>query len=202
LKTYVATSNGGKLHELQAIFAGSTLELPTFPGYVAVPEGDSSYTENALRKARGLQRQLRDAGIAAWVLADDSGLEVAALGGRPGVLSARYAGEAASWAERRKHLLDELRGLPASERGARFVSHLSHLALVHADGSELVAAGVVDGSIATEELGAGGFGYDPIFFYPPAGTTFAQMSEEAKNHCSHRRLAAGHLLGLLDMHAR
>ncbi|HUZ49419.1 MAG TPA: non-canonical purine NTP pyrophosphatase [Candidatus Dormibacteraeota bacterium] len=199
MTTYVATSNSGKLHELQTIFAGSTLELATFPGYVAVPEGDSSYTENALRKARGLQRQLREAGIAAWVLADDSGLEVAALGGRPGVLSARYAGEDASWAERRKHLLDELRGLPVSARGARFVSHV---ALVHADGSELVAAGVVDGSIATEELGAGGFGYDPVFFYPPAGTTFAQMSEEAKNRCSHRRLAADHLLGLLDMHVR
>jgi len=199
LKTYVATSNNGKLHELQAIFAGSKLELATFPGYVAVAEGDSSYTENALRKARGLQRQLREAGIAAWVLADDSGLEVAALGGRPGVLSARYAGEDASWAERRKHLLDELRGVPVSARGARFVSHV---ALVHADGSELVAAGAVDGSIATEELGAGGFGYDPVFFYPPAGTTFAQMSEEAKNRCSHRRLAADHLLGLLDVHVR
>ena len=199
MKTYVATSNSGKLQELHAIFAGSTLELVTFPGYVAVPEGDSSYTENALRKARGLQQQLHDAEIAAWVLADDSGLEVAALDGRPGVLSARYAGEDASWAERRARLLDELRGLPASARGARFVSHV---ALVHADGSELVATGVVDGSIATEELGAGGFGYDPVFLYPPTGATFAQMSEEAKNRCSHRRLAADHLLDLLDKHVR
>ncbi len=199
MKTYVATSNSGKLHELQAIFAGSPLELATFPGYVAVPEGDSSYAENALRKARGLQRQLRDAEIAAWVLADDSGLEVDALGGRPGVLSARYAGEEASWAERRAHLLHELRGLSASARGARFVSHV---ALVSADGSELVAQGAVEGSIATQEFGAGGFGYDPIFLYAPAATTFAQMSEEAKNRCSHRRIAADNLLELLDLHVR
>ncbi len=199
MKTYVATSNGGKLHEMQAIFAGSRLELATFPGYVAVPEGDVSYTENALRKARGLQRQLREAGIAAWVLADDSGLEVTALEGRPGVLSARYAGEDATWAERRARLLDELRGQPASARGASFVSHV---ALVGADGSELVAAGVVEGSIAIEELGAGGFGYDPVFFYPPAGTTFAQMSEQAKNRCSHRRLAADRLLELLESRVR
>jgi len=199
MKTYVATNNLGKLAEMQAIFAGSPLELMTYPAYVSASEGESSYTENALLKARSLQRQLRGAGIAAAVIADDSGLEVAALDNRPGVLSARYAGEHATWAERRAHLLCELEQLPDASRVARFVSHI---AVVLNDGREVVAAGAVAGIIAREEHGEGGFGYDPIFFYEPAKMTFAQMSEAAKNRCSHRRHAADNLLKALVAHGR
>jgi XTP/dITP diphosphohydrolase len=198
MKTYVATKNLGKLEEMRAIFAGSPLELETFPDYCAVPEGESEYIGNALLKARALQQQLQAAGIRAAVLADDSGLEVAALGGRPGVLSARYAGEDATWEVRRGTLLGELRGVPADQRGARFVSAL---ALVLDNGDEIVADGTVSGFITQEERGERGFGYDPIFLYPPAGLTFAEMSEDRKNRCSHRRRAAEHLLALLRVHA-
>jgi len=198
MKTYVATKNDGKLAEMRAIFDSSPLELETFPAYVAVTEGESDYISNALLKARALQRQLHDAGIRAAVIADDSGLEIAALGGRPGVLSARYAGEHATWNERRRALLDELRDVPYSRRGARFVSAL---ALVLEDGSELVADGSVDGLITRKECGEHGFGYDPLFLYPPAGLTFAELSDERKNRCSHRRRAAEHLLALLSVHA-
>ncbi|MHB8146978.1 MAG: RdgB/HAM1 family non-canonical purine NTP pyrophosphatase [Vulcanimicrobiaceae bacterium] len=199
MNIYVATSNPGKLAEMQAIFAGSPLELITYPEYVAAAEGESSYTENALRKARSLQEQLRAIGIVACVLADDSGLEVEALENRPGVLSARYGGENATWDERRAHLLHELEQRPDASRDARFISHI---ALILDDGLEIVAAGAVGGLIAEEERGEGGFGYDSIFFYQPANMTFGQMSEAAKNRCSHRRRAADNLLKVLALHGR
>jgi len=101
LKTFVATKNLGKLDEMKAIFAGSPLELDTYPLYADVAEGAESYAENAALKARALFKQLQDAGIRAAVIADDSGIEVAALDGRPGVLSARYGGPDATWPQRR-----------------------------------------------------------------------------------------------------
>ncbi len=192
--TYVATKNRGKLAELEAIFQGGHLALATYDGYADVVEGADGYVENARLKARALMRQLRQAGIDAAVLADDSGLEVDALDGRPGVLSARYAGADASWPERRAALLRELRGLPVGERGAHFVSVL---VLVLPTGEEIVAEGIVDGAITEQECGASGFGYDPIFFYPPSRRTFAEMSEEQKNRVSHRRRAADALLRAL-----
>src|SRR5579883_1583783 len=108
LKTYVATKNLGKLMELKAIFAGSELELDTFPLYAEAPEEEDNYAGNAESKARALHAQLRSAGIRGAVLADDSGIEVRALGGRPGVLSARYGGRQITWPERREKLLEEL----------------------------------------------------------------------------------------------
>ena len=101
MRTFVATRNDGKLRELREIFAGSPLELETYPDYVDVVEDATSYVGNALRKARSLAAQLAAAGIEVPVLADDSGLEIDALGGRPGVLSARYAGKKTSWPQRR-----------------------------------------------------------------------------------------------------
>ncbi len=110
LKTFVATKNLGKLQEIRAIFAGSELDLDTFPLYAQAPETEDTYAGNALCKARALWMQLRDAGVHGAVLADDSGLEVAALGDRPGVLSARYGGKDISWPARRGMLLEELQG--------------------------------------------------------------------------------------------
>ena len=191
IRTFVATSNPGKLAEFEAIFADSPLVLCVYPGYRAVPEGERDYAENALLKARALRRTLQDAGIDGAVIADDSGLEVRALGGRPGVLSARYGGESATWEDRRALLLREMNEQPQQARAARFVSCI---ALVLPDGRTLVARGTLNGSIATASFGGGGFGYDPIFFYEPAQMTLAQMTPAEKNRCSHRYHAAQMLL--------
>ncbi|MGZ3497462.1 MAG: non-canonical purine NTP pyrophosphatase [Vulcanimicrobiaceae bacterium] len=194
MKTFVATKNLGKLDEMRAIFAGSPLELDTYPLYADIVEGEHSYRENASLKARALHRQLNGAGVRGAVLADDSGLEVEALGGRPGVLSARYAGKDATWPQRRELLLDELRDVPEERRGARFVCAMT---LILEDGTELESFADVCGSIADSVHGRFGFGYDPVFFYPPAAKTFAELAEEEKNRVSHRRRAADALLAQL-----
>jgi XTP/dITP diphosphohydrolase len=195
MKTYVATKNHGKLVEMQAILAGSPLELETYRDYRDVVEGESSYVDNALLKARGLAGQLREAGISAAVLADDSGIEVEAMGNRPGVLSARYAGEDASWTQRLALMLNELRDTPDERRDGRFVCVM---ALVLPDSSEVIAKGIVEGIIAREAHGSAGFGYDPIFFFPPRGCTFAELTAQEKNLVSHRRHAAEALLASLQ----
>lgn len=184
----------GKLAELRAIFAGSTLTACIYERYADVVEGESSFEENALLKGRSLARQLRDAGIESPVLGDDSGLEIAALGGRPGVLSARYAGESATWPQRRAALLDELRDAPDDARAGCFVCVM---ALVLPDGTELIARGSVDGRITRRERGSGGFGYDPIFVPNGEAQSFAEMTEGKKNAVSHRRRAADALLAKL-----
>jgi XTP/dITP diphosphohydrolase len=191
LKTYVATKNLGKLDEMRAIFAGSELELDTYPLYAEAPEPEDNYAGNAESKARSLYEQLREAGVRGAVLSDDSGIEVAALGGRPGVLSARFAGKDATWPQRREKLLDELANVPANQRAAKFCCAMM---LVLETGEEFSGYGEVDGVVTSEEQGRFGFGYDPIFFYPPANTTFALMTEEEKNRVSHRRRAAEALL--------
>jgi XTP/dITP diphosphohydrolase len=194
MKAYVATKNAGKLAELRAIFDGSPLELHAYDGYGDVVEDAGSYRGNALLKARALARQLRDAGIDAGAVGDDSGFEVDALDGRPGVYSARYGGAGASWPQRRARLLNEMRDVPESKRGARFVSAL---AFVEPGGEELTSFGTVEGRVFEEERGARGFGYDPLFYYPPRGCTFAELSTDEKNAVSHRRAAANELLEAL-----
>jgi non-canonical purine NTP pyrophosphatase (RdgB/HAM1 family) len=194
VKTYVATKNVGKLAELRQIFAGSVLQLDAYDAYAGVVEDADSYVGNALLKARGLARQLREAGIAAAAIADDSGLEVDALGGRPGVYSARYAGADALWTRRRARLLEEMVGIPESKRGARFVSAM---ALVLPGNEEFTSLGSVAGRVAKDERGGGGFGYDPLFLYEPCGSTFAELTADEKNAVSHRREAADELLRAL-----
>jgi XTP/dITP diphosphohydrolase len=154
------------------------LDLSGFPAVVLPPEGARSYVDNALGKARAVA-----AATGALALADDSGLEVDALGGRPGVLSARYGGEAASDAERCAALLRELVAVPPERRTARY---RCVVALRAASGREATVEGTVDGIVLTECRGSGGFGYDPLFYYPPLGATFAELSSEAKHAVSHR----------------
>ena len=184
LKTFVASKNLGKIAELREIFAGSEIDLDTYPLYAEPVEGEKSYAENAAIKARRLHEQLRDAGVKGAVLADDSGLEVAALDGRPGVLSARYLGDDASWSARREGLLAELTGVPSDKRAAKFCCAMM---LVLDDGVELTGNGEVEGFISDAERGKFGFGYDPIFWYPPAEKTFAELDDVEKNRVSHRR---------------
>lgn len=191
MKLFVATKNPGKIRELKAILAGSEFELIAYDAYADVDERSPSYIGNAVLKARALSAQLQAIGLTQAVLADDSGLEVEALDDRPGVRSARYAGSESTWPQRRAQLLSELDGLSGERRGARFVCVMAALL----PGRELVTAiGAVEGRITEREQGERGFGYDPIFFYPPRSCTFAQLSEEEKNAISHRRRAADALV--------
>jgi XTP/dITP diphosphohydrolase len=194
MRTFVATKNAGKLREMRAIFEGSPLQLETFVDYRDVEETSDSYEGNASLKALALYEQLRAAGIEAAVLADDSGLEVDALGGRPGIYSARYGGENLTWPNRRALLLDELADVVPEGRGARFVSAL---ALVEPHGRARTVRGIVEGRITEHEAGEHGFGYDPLFWYPPRSRTFAQLDPGDKNRVSHRQRAADALLASL-----
>jgi XTP/dITP diphosphohydrolase len=198
VKTYLATTNAGKLAELRAIFSGSPLDLSVFPGYAAPIEDANDYAGNARLKALALRAQLPPDAAGAAVLADDSGLELEALGGRPGVLSARYAGKNATWPRRRAALLAELERLGSPDRRARFVCAMT---LVLPDGEMLAGTGTVEGTIAQRATGRAGFGYDPLFIYPPRGRTFAQLRPQEKNAISHRRRAADALLAALRLRA-
>ncbi len=145
-------------------------------------EGEASYADNALGKARAVARATGEI-----ALADDSGIEVDALGGRPGVLSARYGGDGLSDPERCLVMLNEMTGVPVEGRGARF---RCLIAIVCARrGLETTLEGVVEGVLLDTPRGAGGFGYDPLFFYPPLGKSFAELSAEEKNRVSHRARA-------------
>jgi XTP/dITP diphosphohydrolase len=194
VKTFVATQNAGKLRELRAIFSGSELELAKPRKYAAVVEDADSYAGNALLKARALAATLQERNIEGLVLADDSGLEVDALEGKPGIYSARYGGADIGWPERRAALLAEVRGVPPYRRAARFVCAL---ALIEPGREPIVVTGQVTGYLLEVESGAGGFGYDPLFFHPPSGRSFAALSENEKNAVSHRRRAADALLSAL-----
>ncbi len=177
------------------MLAGSPLDLHTYAAYRDPDEGHESYIDNALLKARALRSQLHDAGITdAAVLADDSGIELDALGGGPGVDSAVYAGAGTAWPRRLATMMREVATHEAGSRGARFVCVM---ALILPEGREIVVQGDVRGEIARELRGENGFGYDPLFFYPPIGKTFGQIPEHEKNQLSHRGRAARALLDAL-----
>ena len=178
-KLIVATKNKGKLKEIREILDGvEVIGLCDLPLSLDIVEDGSTFEENALKKAEVLMREL-----SAPVLADDSGLEVDALGGRPGVFSARYAGENASDEDNMNKLLDELGNTPTDQRGARFVCVMC---LVTPDGKHYTARGETKGRILNAPQGENGFGYDPIFFLPEYGCTSAELSMEEKNKISHR----------------
>ena len=189
----LASNNAHKLAEYRALFAGLpfVLQVPEDLGLTLdVAETGRTFTENAVLKARAFARA---AGVAA--LADDSGLEVDALGGLPGTRSRRYAGEDATDAERMALLLERLRGVATAERTARF---RCVIAVAAADGSLLGSVeGVVEGLIAAEPRGTHGFGYDPVFRLPERGCTMAELSPEEKNAISHRAQAAAAARDLL-----
>ncbi|GAC1303514.1 MAG: XTP/dITP diphosphatase [Vulcanimicrobiaceae bacterium] len=188
---YAATKNTGKLDELRAIFAEAGWRIEDYARYADVAEGTRSYAENAALKARGLYATLAEGGEPAPVLGDDSGLEVAALDGRPGILSARYGGQLATWRERRQALLLELQGSGGVDRRARFVCALH---FITADGREFAVCDELPGSLSAAERGHGGFSYDAIFV--PAGMrkTFAELTDVEKNRISHRARAARRLV--------
>lgn len=179
----VATRNDHKLRELRELLPGVELD-PLPPEVELPPEQALTFSENALGKARAAQ-----ATTGRPAIADDSGIEAHGLGGRPGVRSARYAGEDASDEENLSKLLDEV-----GAQGDRRVAYVAVIALVDEGGNESVFEGRCEGTLATEPRGTGGFGYDPAFIPDDTGPddvrTMAELSPQEKNEISHRGRAA------------
>ena len=179
----VASSNEGKVREYRALAgtfdAGVALQLlPKFDGLPKFVEAAPTFAENAVGKALHYSRL-----CPGLLIADDSGLVVPALGGAPGVHSARYAGPAATDASRIQKLLGEMRDKRGQDRRARFVCVV---ALAEAGNIRGVFSALAEGELLDAPRGAGGFGYDPIFLSPPVSKTFAELSREEKNRLSHR----------------
>ncbi len=172
---YCATSNPGKLAEFR-LAAPPEIEIAA-AGPFDRPETGNTFEQNAIQKALCYARRLEG-----LVFADDSGLEVEELGGEPGIRSARYASEGASDEANRRALLERLAGRPHRPR-ARFVCVI---ALAEAQRLLGTFRGIVEGDIVSEPVGSGGFGYDPLFYFPPLGRTFAQLTPEEKLAHSHR----------------
>ena len=192
MKIVIATTNQNKLRELKDLLQGLPVELLSlrdFPECPAVIEDGESFAENALKKARAVC-----AHTGMVTIADDSGLEVDHLNGRPGIYSARYAGDSATDGENYAKLLRELQRISAEDRGARFCCVL---AIVSPSGKEKVVAGEYRGVIITAPRGHNGFGYDPVFLDTASGLTFAEMEPEQKNRISHRARALQELRKIL-----
>lgn len=180
-KIVFATGNEGKMREVRLILQDlgfPVLSMKEAGVSLDIEENGTTFAENAMIKARAVWE--KTGGI---VLADDSGLVVDYLGGEPGVYSARYLGEDTSYEIKNQAIIDRLADAKEEERTARFVSAI---AAVLPDGSELVTKGTVEGLIAHEPAGNGGFGYDPIFYLPEYGVTSAEIPIEKKNEISHR----------------
>jgi XTP/dITP diphosphohydrolase len=189
-KIVLASGNAGKLREFQQLLKGC--------GFEVVPQSDfnlsnadetgTTFVENAIIKAR---HACRATGLAA--IADDSGIEVDALNGRPGVYSARYAGEHADDEKNNQKLLTELQNVPAEKRTARYHAVLAYMR--HADDpTPILCHGIWEGIILTEPRGTGGFGYDPLFFVPSHNCASAELDKIEKNRISHRGKAMQELL--------
>ncbi|MHB0876791.1 MAG: XTP/dITP diphosphatase [Anaerolineae bacterium] len=191
MRVLLASENQGKLEEFRQILGELGIEVvsPSEVGLrLDVVEDGATFAENAITKARAYA-----AASGLPVVADDSGLEVDALGGRPGVFSARYAGEGANDAARRRKLLAEMAGVPDGQRQARF---RCAVALVW-QGAVYTTEGTIEGVIIDEERGTGGFGYDPIFLVPELGRTLAELPAADKNAISHRGKAARAMAAVL-----
>jgi len=189
----VATSNNGKLIEINELLKGyvtTTLSLQDFPDLPEIEEDGLTFEENAIKKAR-----ITSLATGKPVIADDSGLMVEALGGKPGVYSARFAGNGASDAQNNEKLLRELTGIPAEKRLASFQCII---ALYIPDGSCITFSGELEGLILESPRGSGGFGYDPLFLVREYGKTLAELSPEIKNRISHRGKALNKLQSYLS----
>ena len=180
-KIIFATGNQGKMREIREILGDMDVEIQSMKEAgieLDIVEDGSTFEENAIIKAKAVAEHTD-----AIVLADDSGLEIDYLGGEPGIYSARYLGEDTSYRIKNQNLIDRLEGVPEAERTARFVCAI---AAVMPDGEVITTHGVIEGTIAHEEKGPNGFGYDPIFYVPEYHCTTAQLSDEQKNEISHR----------------
>ena len=191
MRILLATTNQGKIAEVREIMSARLIEVAGLIDSTSTEEIEtgSTFAENALLKARHSHRTL---GLP--TVADDSGLEVKALGGAPGIYSARYGGPGMGDASRIARLLDEMKDLSDQRRDARFIC----VAAVVWEGGEKVFLGEVQGIILKEARGGNGFGYDPVFFYEPLGKTFAELTPSEKAEVSHRGRAFRRLAGWLS----
>ena len=191
MQIVLATHNKGKMSEINNLLSSSyeVLTLDHFPNIKDIPETGKTLKENAFIKARTVFEMT---GLPS--LADDTGLEVEALGGEPGVFSARYAGEQASYQDNCEKLLKNMMRVPKEDREAKFRTVIAY----KDDNRELSCDGSVKGEIAQSPKGSFGFGYDSVFYYPPLEKTFAELSEEEKNSISHRGRALRKFLLLFN----
>jgi XTP/dITP diphosphohydrolase len=192
MKIVVATTNKNKLRELKELLKGldvQILSLMDFPDCPPVVEDGESFAENALKKAQTIC-----AHTGLLTIADDSGLEVDCLEGRPGIFSARYAGEGADDRKNHEKLLQEMKGIAPANRDALF---RCVLAIAAPSGQKRIVEGEYRGVIITEPRGENGFGYDPVFLDTTSGLTFAEMTPEHKNQISHRARALHELVKIL-----
>ena len=192
MQIVLATHNRGKMKEMSSILAHLPVKLLTlddFPQIGEIPETGETLKENAFIKAETVHQKT---GLPA--LADDTGLEVDALDGAPGVHSSRYDGETATFEDNCRKMMQEMDGIPAEERTARFHTVI---AFVSDSGNEWTE-GMVEGRILEKKQGDGGFGYDPLFYYPPLKKTFAELNSEQKNNISHRGKALRNFCQILE----
>lgn len=189
----IATKNPGKAKEFEAIFAARGVQVLTlldFPDAPDVEETGTTFAENAILKAETISQKLGKA-----VIGDDSGLIIDALDGRPGIFSARYAGERKNDEENIDKVLSELNGVPEEKRTARFFCALA----MAVPGKETITVeGACEGRILEERRGTNGFGYDPVFYLPELERSMAELSKEEKNSISHRANALKALERVLD----
>lgn len=194
MKLIIASNNSHKVTEIKAILGDyfqQILSLREAGVSIDVDEDADTFEGNALKKAS----EIFDAVEADAVLSDDSGLEVDALGGAPGVYSARYAGEGHDDAANNAKILENMKDVPAEKRTCRFVSAV---ALVRKDKEPVVVRGAVEGRLLYALQGENGFGYDPLFFYEPYNKSFAELTAEEKNTVSHRKNALEALRAVLE----
>jgi XTP/dITP diphosphohydrolase len=193
IQVFLASSNPGKLREYRVLSGDSPVELALLPNFTEVPlfeETALTFAENSAGKALHYSRF-----ATGTVLADDSGLVVPALGGAPGVYSARYAGPGASDSDRVQKLLREMSALSGDDRKARFVCVTT---LAQNGRAVAILSDSAEGVIAKAPQGSGGFGYDPVFFFPQLGRTYAEITREEKNQYSHRGRAFRKALAFLE----
>ena len=182
MRLVFATGNQGKMREIRDIMSDSGYEIVSMKEAGVDPEIEEdgkTFEENAMIKARAVSKLLPDD----LVLADDSGLEVDALGGEPGIYSARYLGHDTPYSVKNADIIRRLEGKEGAERSARFVCAI---AAVFPDGKEKCVRATIEGQIGFEEKGEHGFGFDPIFYVPELGCTTAEIPESEKNKISHR----------------
>jgi len=193
MKLIIASNNTHKMREIFEILGAEFPDMVTLKQAgleIDVEEDGSTFAENAIKKA---EEVLKFSGYPA-ALADDSGLIVDELGGAPGVYSARYAGEGHNDADNNAKLMRDMAGVPTERRTCRFASAV---ALAREGKQTICVMGYAEGILLTEARGNNGFGYDPYFFYPPFGKSFAELSAEEKNAVSHRKHALEALLEVL-----
>ena len=181
MRIIFATNNQDKMKEIHAIMADFPIEIVSLKEagiHADVEENGKSFEENAVIKAEAICKL-----TGCVTIADDSGLEIDALGGEPGIYSARYMGEDTSYRIKNANLIQRLDGVPDEKRTARFVCAV---AAAFPDAPTKTVRGIIEGRIGYEEAGENGFGYDPIFYLPEYGCTTAQMAPEDKNKISHR----------------